>query len=82
MYDDLKLRVYCIRYGSQIIIIGGGGIKTKQTRAFQDSPKLKKENYLMREISGAITKNIIDKNISYSDDGLEFDGELEFIIEK
>ena len=77
-----KLRVYCIRYGSQIIIIGGGGIKTKQTRALQDSPKLTKENYLMREISRAITKNIIDKNICYSDDGLEFEGELEFTIKK
>lgn len=31
LYDvpNSKLRVYCIRYGSQIIIIGGGGIKTK-----------------------------------------------------
>ena len=66
LYDvpNSKLRVYCIRYGSQIIIIGGGGIKTKQTRAFQESPKLTKENYLMREISRAITKNIIDKNIA------------------
>ena len=84
LYDvpNSKLRVYCIRYGSQIIIIGGGGIKTKQTRALQDSPKLTKENYLMREISRAITKNIIDKNISYSDDGLEFEGELEFTIKK
>ena len=57
-------------------------IKTKQTRALQDSPKLTKENYLMREISRAITKNIIDKNICYSDDGLEFEGELEFTIKK
>ena len=54
LYDvpNSKLRVYCIRYGSQIIIIGGGGIKTKQTRALQDSPKLTKENYLMREKIG------------------------------
>ena len=72
LYDvpNSKLRVYCIRYGSQIIIIGGGGIKTKQTRAFQ------------RAISRAITINIIDKNIRYSDDGLEFEGELEFTIKK
>ena len=40
------------------------------------------KTYLMREISRAITKNIIDKNICYSDDGLEFEGELEFTIKK
>ncbi|MPM41227.1 hypothetical protein SDC9_87877 [bioreactor metagenome] len=82
LYDvpNSKLRVYCIRYGAQIIIIGGGGIKTKQTRALQDSPKLKEENYLMRRISAAITQNIIDKNIRYSDNGLEFEGDLEFNI--
>lgn len=82
LYDvpNSKLRVYCIRYGSQIIIIGGGGIKTKETRALQDSPKLKEENYLMRRISAVITHNIINRNIRYSTDGLELEGDLEFTI--
>ncbi len=82
LYDvpNSKLRVYCIRYGAQIIIIGGGGIKTKEIRALQDSPKLKKENYLMRSISSAIAKRIIGENICYSDDRLAFEGKLEFYI--
>lgn len=75
-----KLRVYCIRFGSQIIVLGGGGIKPKSIRALQESPKLKRENYLMRRISAAIKQNLTDKNIYYTDDGLEFIGELEFTI--
>ncbi len=82
LYDvpNSNLRVYCVRYGSQIIVIGGGGIKPKNIRALQDSPKLKSENYLMRRISATIEQNLKDKNIRFSDDGIEFVGELEFTI--
>lgn len=82
LYDipNSKLRVYCIRYGSNIIILGGGGIKPKNTRAFQETPKLENENYLMRRISTAISKSLRNKKMFYSDDGLEFEGKLEFTI--
>lgn len=73
-----RLRLYCIRYGTQIVIAGGGGSKPKNIRAFQEDEKLKKENYLLRKISKEITERIKDKRITYSLDELYFEGELEF----
>jgi hypothetical protein len=43
LYDESsrKLRLYCIRYGSVLLVLGGGG--AKNVRALQDDPKLKKK---------------------------------------
>jgi hypothetical protein len=45
LYDlpDKNLRLYCIRYGADVVILGGGGLKTQNTRAWQDDPKLTDE---------------------------------------
>ena len=75
-YPEFKLRLYCIRYGSAIVIVGGGGPKT--VRALQEDEKLKYENFLMREISNQITQRIREKRIEFSSDELDFIGELEF----
>jgi len=77
LYDDpkKKLRLYCIKYGNQIIIVGGGG--SKNTRTLQDDPKLKDENYFLRWLSKQITSRLND-DIRFSKDGLDFDGNLEF----
>ena len=83
LYDipNKKLRLYCIRYGSDIIIIGGGGVKPKNIKALQENEKLTKENYLLRKISKEITTKIINGELKYSSDGLDFIGELNFEIE-
>ncbi len=80
LYDlpDSNLRLYCIRYGTQIIILGGGGHKPKNIRAFQDDKKLREQNYLLRQISKEITTRIKEKRINHSLDGYELEGELEF----
>ncbi len=80
LYDNpnSKLRLYCIRYGSQIIIVGGGGEKPKNIRTLQESDKLKEENYLLRELSGQITNRIKEKEIQFSNDSLNFIGDLAF----
>ena len=44
----------------------------------QQVDKLKAENYLLREISVQITQRIKDKEISYTNDFLNFEGNLEF----
>jgi len=77
LYDDhkRKLRLYCIRYGNQIIIVGGGG--PKSTKTLQDDPKLKNENYFLRWLSKQITLRLND-DICFSKDGLDFSGNLEF----
>ena len=79
LYDDVdkKLRLYCIRYGSLLIIVGGGGPKNVQT--LQEDKKLKDENYFLRHLSSQITERIKDKEIWFSDDNMDLEGNLEFI---
>ena len=81
LYDDpeKKLRLYAIRYGTGIIIVGGGG--PKNVRALQDDPKLKAENYFLRQLSDTIKQKTVDRDIRFSEDRLFFEGELEFEIE-
>lgn len=80
MYDDpdKRLRLYCIRYGTGILILGGGGEKPGSIRTLQESDKLKKENYLLRDISEAITKRIKEKEIRFLWDNNELSGNLQF----
>ena len=78
LYDDdeNKLRLYCIRYGTLIVILGGGG--PKNVRALQDDPKLTEENKIMVQVSSAITKRIKEQRIKYSKDWMDFEGDLMF----
>lgn len=80
LYDDpdSNLRLYCIRYGTQLIVLGNGGPKAKSIHAFQEDTKLKEENYFLRWLSSQITKRIKDKDIVYINDYLDFSGDLEF----
>jgi len=73
-----NLRLYCIYFGSQLIVVRSGGHKPKDIRTLQQVDKLKAENYLLREISVQITQRIKDKEISYTNDFLNFEGNLEF----
>lgn len=76
LYDSpsKKLRLYCIRYGTELIILGGGG--PKDVRALQDDKKLEKENYFLRWISDKITKCRHDGDLSFSTDFMDFEGDL------
>ena len=80
LYDreGSNLRLYCIRYGTQLVIVGGGGHKPKNIRALQEDDKLKKENYFLRELSANILARIKEKEIWFSDDDLDFIGNLCF----
>ena len=81
LYDKIesKLRLYCIRYGSLLVILGGGGFKSKDIKAFQDNEKLAQENSILRQISKEITERMItEKEIKFSFDYMDFEGNLEF----
>jgi hypothetical protein len=80
LYDDpdANLRLYCIKYGSDIVVVGGGGYKPKSISALQEDPKLTEENYFLRWLSKAITEKRQQKEISFSPNGLDFIGDLEF----
>lgn len=62
-----KLRLYCIRFGNVLLVLGGGGPKT--TRTYQEDDKLYSENRQLRLISKAMTKAIKDGTLRIEDDG-------------
>lgn len=78
LYDEpgKELRLYCIRYGNRLVVLGSGGFKSKDIRAFQEDKKLEDENYFLRWLSKAITEKMKEKEIGLTDDGLDFEGEL------
>ncbi len=75
---ERNLRLFAIRYGSTILILGGGGIKTKETRTWQDSPKLKDEAEMIIQISKEIFQRIKEKELQFTTDGMELVGNLKF----
>ena len=75
---ERNLRLYAVRLGSMILILGGGGYKSKDIKALQEDPKLNSEQKIMTQLSKELTKRIIDKDIWYSSDGMELLGNLNF----
>ncbi len=75
---DSKLRLYCIRNGNVNIIVGGGGEKPKEIRTLQESPKLTDESYFLRAVSQLIYGRIREKDIRYSKNGMDLEGDLTF----
>ncbi|WP_229317687.1 hypothetical protein [Larkinella sp. C7] len=71
-----NLRLYCIRFGTFALIIGGGGPKAKTIRALQEDPKLTAENYLLRTVSAQINQAIRDGEIWW--EGNRLAGRLQF----
>jgi hypothetical protein len=71
-----KLRLYCIRYGSVVLVLGGGG--SKNVRALQDDPKLKRENYLLRQISKRLTEAMKESELQWNSTFDDFIGNLTF----
>jgi hypothetical protein len=78
LYDESnrKLRLYCIRYGSVLLILGGGA--AKNVRALQDDPKLKKENYLLRDISKFLSQAMKDGDLKWNNNFTDFIGDFTF----
>lgn len=78
LYDspDKKLRLYCIRYGTTCILLGGGGLKN--VRALQEDEKLKQENYVLRYISKRIIKALKEGDLHWSADGMRLEGTFIF----
>ena len=72
------LRLYTIKYGRILLILGNGGHKPKDIRAFQENPKLTKENYLVRKIAAILYKAIIDKDLRWNKEGDNFEGQMYF----
>lgn len=76
LYDspNKKLRLYCIRYGTELIVLGGGG--PKNVRALQEDEELKTKNYFLRWLSSKITECRQNGDLSFSPDFMDFEGDL------
>ena len=70
-----KLRLYCIRFGNILLVLGGGGPKSKLIRALQEDPKLLIENNNVRLISAAMAKALREKELRIEEDGSIFGNE-------
>lgn len=73
---DSKLRLYCIRYGNIAIILGGGGPKPDDIRAWQDDKKLTLEAKTMIQVSKDIMQRIQSGDLQWSADGSQLIGNL------
>jgi len=80
LYDNPKsnLRLYCIHYGNELIIVGGGGHKPKTIKALQENKKLKSENYFLKWLSAEISIRVKEKTIQFVNDHFDFEGDLDF----
>ena len=77
-FPNAHLRLYTIKYGSILLILGGGGYKSKEIRAFQEDPKLTHENYLVREIAATLYEAIKDKDLRWNKERDNFEGQMFF----
>lgn len=80
LYDDpdSNLRLYCLRFGKTAVILGGGGIKPKDIKAWQESPELSRQARLMIEVSKKLAERIKDKDIVWSLNQKDLIGDLDF----
>jgi len=82
LFDRKKsnLRLYAVKFGSSLIIVGSGGHKPKSIRALQQDIILERENLVMRNISKEITRKMRDKEMKIVNDFMDFEGDLIFDI--
>lgn len=78
LYDtpNSNLRLYCIRLGNAVIILGGGH-KPKSVRAFQEVKSLQEANYLLRKFSELLRQKMIDGDLFWEND-MELNGNFIF----
>jgi hypothetical protein len=78
LFDDpeRKLRLYCIQFGMDCIILGGGGPKT--TRTWQDDPELSRQMRLLMQLADKIHQGFSDKELAWAPGMKDITGNLNF----
>lgn len=76
LYDepDKMLRLYCIRYAKQLVILGGGG--PKKVKTYQEDEKLLEENQFLQWLSHQIKESMSEGQIEFDNDFRDFSGDL------
>lgn len=78
LYDDEErnLRLYCIRFASAAIILGGGGYKAKSVIKWQEDENLSIEVRKIMAYAESILKQLDKGEIYWSKDRTELQGNL------
>jgi len=63
------LRLYGIYFNDMLILLGSGGYKPPQVRAYQDYPPLNEKAQLMKEIAKEINRRISNGELKVGQDG-------------
>ncbi|WP_121811331.1 hypothetical protein [Mucilaginibacter kameinonensis] len=73
---DRNLRLYCIRFGRDCIILGGGG--PKSTRSWQEDPNLSNQMEILMAIADRIHKRFKERDLRWAPNMRDIIGELDF----
>lgn len=79
LYDqpDHHLRLYCIRYGMNVIILGGGGFKPRDAKAWQNDPILKEHAELIKSIAIDVNSRLETRDdLRWSKDHMHLEGDF------
>ncbi|MBK7408683.1 MAG: hypothetical protein IPJ40_11815 [Saprospirales bacterium] len=78
LYDTpgRRFRLYCIRYGTMLIVLGSGGLKNVST--WQEDPNIREAAEWMIKVSGDIYQRQKDKEIWFANDDMDMEGDLKF----
>ncbi|HEX2865680.1 MAG TPA: hypothetical protein VHO03_01495 [Ignavibacteriales bacterium] len=61
--ETYPLRLYCLRYNDQVVLLGGGGYKDLSTVRYQDKEELNNAVKLLR----AVDKSLKEEEASFTD---------------
>lgn len=75
--DKTNLRLYCINFSSQVLILGSGGLK--ETRTYNEDPLLNSYVELLQQLDKQLSERERNGTITLS--GKLIEGNLEFTIE-
>jgi hypothetical protein len=78
LYDlpEKNLRLFCVRFGMDVVILGGGGEKPEGVIAWQDDEKLTMEATQVISIANDIAQRLENGDIYWSDDHTELLGNM------
>jgi len=65
-----RIRLYCIRYGNITLILGSGGFKPPDIRAYQENSSLNTKAQQVKDIAAELNQMIKDREIRISEDGV------------
>ena len=75
---EQKMRLYCIRYSNDIVILGGGGPKLAGVKAYQAVENLDSNAQIMKDVAFDIEEKLHLGKIKFSTDRKSLIGDFKF----